>query len=118
MQTRTGQNAVALCVVFLIGFAFLFGLHPFRKNEQLSTPSAKWEIRFYFIYVSALIQASTTIDELNKTKKLVNSFYHQSFKGWVSRKKRKNYNARILEAYYTKEVTLSEKVTNRKRCVK
>jgi hypothetical protein len=108
LQTRTGQNAVAFSTVMLIGLAFFFRLHPFKKRKRRSTPKAVWTISQRYMYLNSLILTSTTLAELQQAQQFVNGFYRETFRDTVTLAVRKRYNSRLLEAYYNKEISLTQ----------
>jgi len=104
LQTREGQNMVAITTTLLIGFAFILGLHPFKsKNKQRTTPSAQWDIESYYMYVKALIASSLTLEQLFDNQPSMKGFFSKPFSGNNTHKERIKYYNRILEVYCQKE---------------
>jgi hypothetical protein len=107
LQTRTGQNAVAFFTVMTLGLAFFFNLHPFKRKRR-SVPQAVWTISQRYMYLNSLILTSTALAELQQAQQFVNGFYRETFRDTVTLAVRKRYNSRLLEAYYNKEISLTQ----------
>lgn len=108
-------NQVAVITVLLIAFAFLFNVHPFKKNKRLvigdlAVAPAKnlfaelWTAGDYFMYLNALLKVSNTPDELRQAMVYVKNYKEKTFRVPISAKDRSHYYDRLIDTYTKKEL--------------
>lgn len=107
LQTRTGQNLVAVLITIIIGLAFLRNRSK-RKKQAASVPSAQWTISQRYMYLNAVIISCTSLEELHQVKKLVKGFARETFSELPTIKERHRYTSRLLESYYSKETSFTQ----------
>jgi len=107
-QSPAFLNAVAAAVIALLGVLFI-GLRSFKPKKQIVvTPDpALWLAGDYYVYLSSVIKASRTIDQLNATMLLIDGFHDKEFRVPISRKVCNEYYTRLLEVYCKKENELT-----------
>src|ERR1044072_7128809 len=103
-----GQRLTAIVTALVISFAFLIGAHPFKKKRRLilaaETDQNLWTAGDYYMFLSSLIRASKTSRELQETMPLIDAYYDKVFRVPISTKDRKDYYARLLNTYCSKEI--------------
>jgi hypothetical protein len=102
LQTRQGQNAVALGTIAIIGIAFIVGFHPFHKKKKSKEP-ALWMAGDYYTFLRANIQTCITFEELESLKNAVDGFFNKNFRVPIASGDRKRYYTRLMEAIDKRE---------------
>lgn len=119
LQTPEGLRLTAIVTAYVIAFAFLIGLHPFKKEKRLliadlATGPYKpveqepklWTAGEYFTFLSSLVRSSATLEDLAETMPLIEGFFDKPFMGPISNYQLKKYYARLLEVYCNREKEL------------
>lgn len=114
IQTRTGQNLVAVLITIMIGLAFL--RRRAKGKTGTHTPSALWTISQRYMYLNAVILSCTSLEELQQVKKLVKGFARETFSELPTLKERHRYTSRLLESYYSKETSFTQIADNVALC--
>jgi hypothetical protein len=94
---------IVFIALLLIGFAFVFDAHPFKKKQRLVVGSNEnqnlWTAGDYFTFVNSLIKASNSMEELQKVEPLIDGYFDKPFRVPISNADVKKYYARLLESY-------------------
>lgn len=102
LQTRQGQNVVALGTIAIIGIAFIVGFHPFHKKKKSKEP-ALWMAGDYYTFLRANIQTCITFEELEQLKNAVDGFFNKNFWVPIASGDRKRYYTTLMETISKRE---------------
>lgn len=96
-------NQLAIVTALVVGFAFLLGLHPFKKKQRLVLSSPEnmslWTAGDYFTFVNSLILSSKSLEQLQKTMDLIDGYFDKPFRVPISSVEVKKNYQRLLESY-------------------
>jgi hypothetical protein len=106
---------LAIATALIVGFAFLLGLHPFKKKKRLvvsdlvtstqkNTFAELWTAGDYFMYLNALLKASQTPDELKRAMVYVENYKERKFRVPISGADLNDYYNRLIDSYTQKEL--------------
>jgi hypothetical protein len=101
-------NHLAIVIALVLVFAFIIGLHPFKKKRRLVLAATIdhniWMAGDYYMYLNSLIRASKALEELQQTMPLIEAYYDKEFRVPISKAVRKDYYARLLQSYCDMEI--------------
>lgn len=110
LSTPDGQRTTAFVTTFIIGLAFVFGTHPFKKkkNRPHKQPigQALWVAGDYYTFLRADIMTCPTFVELEQLREAVEGIFYKKFRAPITQADRNRYYTRLMEAITQRENAL------------
>lgn len=112
-QTTEFYQQVAIVTVLIVLFALILGprLQSKRRRLTIAAPVGHWTAQEYYMYVTAVINTSFTIDQLNSAQRIIDRFCSREFHPAASQKELQRYHARLLATIDKKRKELQGEMT-------